>query len=390
MDFYEESLIQHRHYHGKIEVQSKVAIETPHDLSVAYTPGVAEPCKKIAEDPETAYTYTCKSNTIAVVSNGTAVLGLGNIGALASLPVMEGKSILFKRFGGVNAFPVCIDCKTPDEVIATVKAIAPSFGGINLEDIKSPDCFEIERVLERDLDIPVFHDDQHGTAIVVTAALINALKVVGKNLSDVRIVLNGPGAAGFAIIKMLLYAGARNIIACDRRGIIIEGREGIVNHKIELSQITNPDGISGDLADALRGADVFIGVSSAGILTQDMVRTMAQDPIVFAMANPVPEISYDEGIAAGAAVMGTGRSDNPNQINNLLCFPGIFRGALSVRARDINYDMKLAAAHAIASLISDDERRPDYIIPSALEPRVADAVSAAVAQKAKETGVARI
>lgn len=390
MDFYEEALKRHEAHHGKVEVVSKLPIETQDDLSVAYTPGVAEPCRKIAENPDDAYRYTCKANTIAVVSNGTAVLGLGNIGATASLPVMEGKSVLFKRFGGVDAFPVCIDAKTPEEVIQAVRFIAPTFGGINLEDIKSPDCFKIEQTLERELDIPVFHDDQHGTAIVVTAAFLNALKVVGKKIGDVKVVLNGPGAAGTAIIKMLLHAGVKNIIACDRHGAIYKNREWNKDHKIELAQITNPEQLEGELADVLPGADVFIGVSTAGALTAEMIKTMASDPIVFAMANPVPEIGYDDAKAAGVAVMGTGRSDKPNQINNLLCFPGIFKGALSVRARDINYEMKLAAAYAIADLVTDDRRSPEYIIPSALDPQVAEAVATAVAKAAKETGVARI
>ena len=390
MDFYEEALKRHEAHHGKVEVVSKLPIETQDDLSVAYTPGVAEPCRKIAENPDDAYRYTCKANTIAVVSNGTAVLGLGNIGATASLPVMEGKSVLFKRFGGVDAFPVCIDAKTPEEVIQAVRFIAPTFGGINLEDIKSPDCFKIEQTLEKELDIPVFHDDQHGTAIVVTAAFLNALKVVGKEIGDVKVVLNGPGAAGTAIIKMLLHAGVKNIIACDRHGAIYKNREWNKDHKIELAEITNPEQLKGELADVLPGADVFIGVSTAGALSAEMIKTMASDPIVFAMANPVPEIGYDDAKAAGVAVMGTGRSDKPNQINNLLCFPGIFKGALSVRARDINYEMKLAAAYAIADLVTDDKRNPEYIIPSALDPQVAEAVAAAVAKAAKETGVARI
>ena len=390
MDFYEEALKRHEAHHGKVEVVSKLPIETQDDLSVAYTPGVAEPCRKIAENPDDAYRYTCKANTIAVVSNGTAVLGLGNIGATASLPVMEGKSVLFKRFGGVDAFPVCIDAKTPEEVIQAVRFIAPTFGGINLEDIKSPDCFKIEQTLEKELDIPVFHDDQHGTAIVVTAAFLNALKVVGKKIGDVKVVLNGPGAAGTAIIKMLLHAGVKNIIACDRHGAIYKNREWNKDHKIELAEITNPEQLKGELADVLPGADVFIGVSTAGALNAEMIKTMASDPIVFAMANPVPEIGYDDAKAAGVAVMGTGRSDKPNQINNLLCFPGIFKGALSVRARDINYEMKLAAAYAIADLVTDDKRSPEYIIPSALDPQVAEAVAAAVAKAAKETGVARI
>lgn len=389
MDFYKEALIRHEAAQGKIETIAKLPIETADDLSVAYTPGVAEPCREIAKDINEAYRYTCKANTIAVVSNGTAVLGLGNIGATASLPVMEGKSVLFKRFGGVNAFPVCIDADTPEKVIETVKAIAPSFGGINLEDIKSPDCFEIEEVLERELDIPVFHDDQHGTAIVVTAALLNALKVVDKTIEEAKIVLNGPGAAGTAIIHMMQHAGATNIIAVDEFGILYPGRDPLPGHKLKLADETNPTQMQGSLADALVGADVFVGVSVAGALKPEMIASMAKDPIVFAMANPTPEIGYDEAKEAGVAVMGTGRSDKPNQINNLLCFPGLFRGALAVRARDINYDMKLAAAYAISGLVSDADRGPEYIIPSALDERVALAVAHAVAKAAIDTGVAR-
>ena len=390
MDFYAEALIRHEAAQGKIETVPKLPIENVDDLSVAYTPGVAEPCRKIAQNIDDAYRYTCKANTIAVVSNGTAVLGLGDIGATASLPVMEGKSVLFKRFGGVNAFPICIDANTPEEVIATVKAIAPSFGGINLEDIKSPDCFEIEQVLERELDIPVFHDDQHGTAVVVTAALLNALKVVGKDIANVKIVLNGPGAAGTAIIKMMQHAGATDITAVDEFGILYPGRDPLPGHKLQLAEETNPTRMQGGLADALVGADVFVGVSVAGALKPEMIASMASDPIVFAMANPTPEIGYDEAKAAGVAVMGTGRSDKPNQINNLLCFPGLFRGALAVRARDINYDMKLAAAKAISDLVPDEDRSAEYIIPSVLDPRVAEGVARAVAQAAVDTGVARL
>ena len=389
MDFDAASLELHAEKHGKLEVTSNCTIETNDDLATVYTPGVAAPCREIAKNPDDAYTYTIKSRTIAVVSNGTAVLGLGNIGALAAMPVMEGKSALFKRFGGVDAFPICIDAKTPDEVIAAVKAIAPTFGGVNLEDVKSPDCFEIERVLERDLDIPVFHDDQHGTAIVVTAALTNALKVVGKELSEVRIVLNGTGAAGTAIIKMLVAAGAKHVVGLDSKGAIYKGREHLNVYKEELAEITNRERREGSLADVVEGADVFIGTSVPGILTKDMVRSMAEDPIVFAMANPVPEIMYDEAKEAGAAVMATGRSDTPNQVNNLLAFPGIFAGALDVRSRDINTEMKLAAAHAIAGLVTDDERSADYIVPSALEPRVAASVREAVGRAAIETGEAR-
>ena len=385
MDYYAESLKMHEKYQGKVYMGSKVSIETRDDLSTAYTPGVAEPCVKIHENPEEAYRYTCKANTIAVVTDGSAVLGLGNIGGLAGLPVMEGKCVLFKRFGDVNAFPICLDTQVPEEVVAAVKAIAPTFGGINLEDIKSPQCFEIERILERDLDIPVFHDDQHGTAVVVTAGLLNALRVVGKDIADVKIVQNGPGAAGNAIIKMLVAAGATHIVACDSRGVLYNGRtENMDPYKQELAEMTNEEGITGSLADALVGADVFIGTSKGNLLTQDMIRTMAPNPVVFAMANPTPEIPYVDAVAAGAAVAATGRSDTPNQINNLLCFPGLFRGALRVRARDITEEMKVAAAHAIADIITPEELGPENIIPSALDPRVADAVADAVAKAAVE------
>ena len=385
MDYYAESLKMHEKYQGKVYMGSKVSIETRDDLSTAYTPGVAEPCVKIHENPEEAYRYTCKANTIAVVTDGSAVLGLGNIGGLAGLPVMEGKCVLFKRFGDVNAFPICLDTQVPEEVVAAVKAIAPTFGGINLEDIKSPQCFEIERILERDLDIPVFHDDQHGTAVVVTAGLLNALRVVGKDIADVKIVQNGPGAAGNAIIKMLVAAGAKHIVACDSRGVLYNGRtENMDPYKQELAEMTNEEGITGSLADALVGADVFIGTSKGNLLTQDMIRTMAPNPVVFAMANPTPEIPYADAVAAGAAVAATGRSDTPNQINNLLCFPGLFRGALRVRARDITEEMKVAAAHAIADIITPEELGPENIIPSALDPRVADAVADAVAKAAVE------
>ena len=389
MDFDAASLALHAAHAGKLEVRSNCRIETNDDLSTVYTPGVAAPCREIAADPDDTYIYTIKARTIAVVSNGTAVLGLGDIGPQAAIPVMEGKSALFKRFGGVDAFPICVDARTPEEVIAAVKAIAPTFGGINLEDIKSPDCFEIEAVLERDLDIPVFHDDQHGTAIIVTAALENALKVVDKRLEEVKVVLNGTGAAGTAILKMLVAAGARHVVGIDSKGAIYEGRPGLNKYKAELAAITNQGREQGGLAEVIAGADVFIGTSVPGALTQAMVRSMAENPIVFAMANPTPEIMYDAAKEAGAAVMATGRSDMPNQVNNLLAFPGIFAGALAVRARDINTPMKLAAAGAIAGLVGDDERSADYIIPSALEPRVVQAVKAAVAKAAVESGVAR-
>ena len=389
MDFYAASLELHAAHHGKISVESKVPLETRDDLSTAYTPGVAQPCLAIAEDPATAYTYTAKGNAVAVVSDGSAVLGLGNIGAAAAAPVMEGKSVLFKRFGGVDAYPICLDTQDTEEIIKCVKAIAPVFGGINLEDISSPRCFEIEQRLEAELDIPVFHDDQHGTAIVVTAALMNALRLTGRNIADVRVVRNGPGAAGTAITQMLMVAGVRDIICCDRTGALVPGRAKLDVHKAELAEITNPRRFSGTLAEALVGADVFVGVSAANALSQDMVREMAPNPIVFAMANPVPEIMYEDALAAGAAVVGTGRSDTPNQINNVLAFPGIFRGALDARARNITPEMKLAAARAIAGLVTDAELRADYIVPGALDPRVAPAVAAAVAEAARTAGVAR-
>lgn len=391
MDYYKKALEMHEEHKGKIKVVSKVPVKTREDLSTAYTPGVAEPCREIAKDPSAAYTYTAKSNLVAVVSNGTAVLGLGNIGAAASQPVMEGKAILFKEFGGVDAFPICLDTEDPEKVIEAVRLLAPVFGGINLEDISSPNCFYIEETLEKELDIPVFHDDQHGTAIVVTAALLGALRVVKKDIGSIKVVVNGPGAAGTAIIKMLLAAGVKNVIVCDENGILYKDRGvGIQDHKKMLCEITNKEDLRGDLSDAIKGADVFIGVSVAGALKPEMAKTMAKDAIVFAMANPTPEILPDEAKAAGVRVIGTGRSDFANQINNVLAFPGVFKGALSVRARDINTAMKVAAAHAIADLVSDEERSEDYIIPGAFDPRVAQAVADAVAKAARETGVARL
>ncbi|MEG1445884.1 MAG: malic enzyme-like NAD(P)-binding protein [Ruthenibacterium sp.] len=391
MDYNKAALALHAAHHGKIEVTSKVPVKTRDDLSTAYTPGVAEPCRKIAADANEAYTYTAKGNLVAVVTNGTAVLGLGNIGPAAALPVMEGKAILFKEFGGVDAFPICLDANDPEQVIAAVRMLAPTFGGINLEDIASPACFYIEQTLEKELDIPVFHDDQHGTAIVVTAALLGALRVVKKDIGAIRVVLSGPGAAGTAIIKMLLATGVKNVIACDENGILYKTRGvGIVDHKKELCDVTNLSDMRGTLADAVAGADVFIGVSVGGALKPEMAKSMAKDAIVFAMANPSPEIMPEDASAAGVRVIGTGRSDYPNQINNVLAFPGVFKGALSVRARDINSAMKVAAAHAIADLVPEDERCETYIIPSAFDPRVADAVAAAVAKAARETGVARI
>ena len=390
MDYNKAALEMHETHHGKVGITSKVEVRTRDDLSTAYTPGVAEPCRKIKENPDDVYKYTFKGNMVAVVSNGTAVLGLGDIGPEAGLPVMEGKAVLFKEFGGVDAFPICIDAHDAASVIAACKAIAPTFGGINLEDIKSPECFEIEETLERELDIPVFHDDQHGTAIVVTAALINALRVVGKKMEDVHIVLNGPGAAGTAIIKMLMTAGAKDIIAVDQFGTLYKGCNSAEAHKNWLGEVTNPRQVKGGLKEALEGADVFIGVSKPGILTTELCKTMNKDAIVFAMANPTPEIMPDEAKAGGVRVMATGRSDFPNQVNNVLCFPGLFKGALSVRARDINDQMKLAAAYAIADLITDDDRSEENIIPGAFDPRVAQAVADAVAQAARDTGVAHI
>lgn len=375
---------------GKIAVVPTKPLASQHDFSLAYSPGVAEPCLEIVKNPLDAYKYTGKGNLVAVITNGTAVLGLGNIGALAGKPVMEGKSMLFKVFADIDAFDIEVDATDTDRFVETVKAIAPTFGGINLEDIKSPECFEIEETLERELDIPVFHDDQHGTAIVVTAALINALRVVGKKMEDVHIVLNGPGAAGTAIIKMLMTAGAKDIIAVDQFGTLYKGCNSAEAHKNWLGEVTNPRQIKGGLKEALEGADVFIGVSKPGILTTELCKTMNKDAIVFAMANPTPEIMPDEAKAGGVRVMATGRSDFPNQVNNVLCFPGLFKGALSVRARDINDKMKLAAAYAIADLITDDDRSEENIIPGAFDPRVAEAVANAVAKAARESGVARL
>lgn len=378
MDYAEAALQLHRENKGKISVASRIPLETREDLSTAYTPGVAAPCLEIQKDKTDAYTYTAKGNLVAVVTDGTAVLGLGDIGPEAAMPVMEGKAVLFKAFGNVDAFPICLATKDTEEIIETVKRIAPVFGGINLEDISAPRCFEIERRLEEELDIPVFHDDQHGTAIVVTAALLNALKLAGKKMEEARVVLNGPGSAGTAIAKMLLHAGVKHMLICDKEGILAEGRENMLPHTTELARLTNPEGRTGVLADAVKGADVFIGVSAAGVLKPEMVKSMNRDAIVFAMANPVPEISYEEAVAAGVRIMATGRSDYPNQINNVLVFPGIFRGALDARARDITYPMKLAAAYAIAGLIDETELREDYIIPSAFDKRVAKAVADAV------------
>ena len=379
MDKKEFALQQHEKWSGKIEITNRANLDTPEDLAVCYTPGVAEPCLEISKDTDLSYKYTRRHNMVAVVTDGTAVLGLGDIGPEAGMPVMEGKCCLFKAFGDVDAFPLCIRSKDVDEIVNTVSLLAGSFGGINLEDISAPRCFEIEQKLKERCDIPIFHDDQHGTAVVTMAAMLNALKVVGKKLDEVTVVTSGAGAAGIAIIKLLIRMGLKEVIMCDRQGAIYEGRDGLNKEKEEMARISNRSMKKGSLADVIKGADVFIGVSAPGTLTQDMVRSMAKDPIIFPMANPVPEIMPDEAKAAGAAVIGTGRSDFPNQINNVLAFPGIFRGALDVRASDINDDMKVAAAHAIANIITDEERNADYIIPNPFDKRVAKAVAEAVA-----------
>ena len=390
MNFFEESLKLHERHAGKMEITSKVKVVTRDDLSLAYTPGVAEPCRKIHENEDDVYKYTSKGNMVAVVTDGTAVLGLGDIGPKAGLPVMEGKSILFKEFAGVNAFPICLDTKDPDEIVTAVKMIAPGFGGINLEDISAPRCFEVEEKLKKELDIPVFHDDQHGTAIVVLAGVINALKVVGKDIKDVKVVVNGAGAAGTAISKLLLVGGVTNLIVCDKVGILYDGIEDVDYAKKDLAKITNPDRLKGDLSTALKGADVFIGVSAPGIVSKEMVSSMNKDSILFAMANPTPEIMPDLAKEAGAKVMGTGRSDFPNQVNNVLVFPGVFKGALEVRAKEINEEMKLAAAYAIASMIPDEELNDENVLPNALDKSISDYVAEAVKKAARETGVARI
>lgn len=390
MNYFEESLKLHERHAGKMEITSKVKVVTRDDLSLAYTPGVAEPCRKIHENEDDVYKYTSKGNMVAVVTDGTAVLGLGDIGPKAGLPVMEGKSILFKEFAGVNAFPICLDTKDPDEIVTAVKMIAPGFGGINLEDISAPRCFEVEEKLKKELDIPVFHDDQHGTAIVVLAGVINALKVVGKDIKDVKVVVNGAGAAGTAISKLLLVGGVTNLVVCDKVGILYDGIEGVDYAKQDLAKITNPEHLKGDLSLALKGADVFIGVSAPGIVSKEMVSSMNKDSILFAMANPTPEIMPDLAKEAGAKVMGTGRSDFPNQVNNVLVFPGVFKGALEVRAKEINEEMKLAAAYAIASMIPAEELNDENVLPNALDKSVSDYVAEAVKKAARETGVARI
>ena len=390
MNYGQIALEKHAEWKGKIEITARAAVDSAEALSIAYTPGVAAPCLEIQKNPEKSYELTRRWNTVAVVTDGTAVLGLGDIGPEAGMPVMEGKCVLFKAFGDVDAFPLCLRTHDVDEIVRTVSLLAGSFGGINLEDIAAPRCFEIERKLKECCDIPIFHDDQHGTAVITLAGLMNALKVVGKKIEDVKIVTSGAGAAGIAIIRLLMAMGLKNVIMTDRRGAIYEGREGLNPVKEEMAKITNFNREAGTLADVIKGADVFIGVSAPGTLTQDMVRTMAKDPIIFACANPTPEIFPDEAKVAGAAVVSTGRSDFPNQINNVLCFPGIFRGALDVRASDINDAMKIASAKALAALVSDEELCADYILPKAFDPRVKNAVAKAAAQAARESGVARI
>ncbi len=389
-DYSLESLQMHYDLKGKIEIASRARVDSKEALSLAYTPGVAKPCLEIQKDPDKSYELTRRWNTVAVVTDGTAVLGLGDIGPEAGMPVMEGKCVLFKEFGGVDAIPLCIRSKETDAIVETVRLLAGSFGGINLEDISAPRCFEIEKRLKECCDIPIFHDDQHGTAVITLAGLINALKLVGKRLDEVKIVTSGAGAAGIAIIRLLISMGLKNVIMTDRQGAIYRGREGLNPIKKEMAEITNHACEKGCLSDVIRKADVFIGVSAPETLTADMVRSMAEDPVIFACANPTPEIFPEEAKAAGAAVVSTGRSDYPNQVNNVLCFPGMFRGALDVRAADINDEMKAAAAHAIAGLVSDAELSADYILPAAFDPRVRDAVAQAVAEAARRSGAARI
>ena len=390
MDYAKESLKMHYDLKGKIEVVSRAKVDSSEALSLAYTPGVAAPCLEIQKDVNKSFELTRRWNTVAVVTDGSAVLGLGDIGPEAGMPVMEGKCVLFKEFGDVDAIPLCIRRHDVDEIVNTVRLLAGSFGGVNLEDISAPRCFEIEKKLKECCDIPIFHDDQHGTAVITMAGLINALKIVGKKLADVKIVTSGAGAAGIAIIKLLISMGLKNVIMTDRHGAIYEGRDNLNAVKEEMAKITNQSHEKGSLADVIKGADVFIGVSAPGTLTKDMVRSMAKDPVIFACANPVPEIYPDEAKGAGAAVVSTGRSDFPNQVNNVLCFPGIFRGALDVHAADINDEMKIAAAYAIAGLVSDEELNPDYILPAAFDSRVKDAVAEATRKAAIESGAARI
>ena len=390
MDKKEFALKKQGEWNGRSERGLGCEVKTMDDLSVAYAPGVAEPCLKIKDDVDLSYTYTRRGNLVAVVTDGTAVLGLGDIGPEAGMPVMEGKCVLFKRFGNVDAFPLCVRSKDVDTIVDTVALLAGSFGGVNLEDISAPRCFEIEKKLKERCDIPIFHDDQHGTAVVVLSAMINALKLVNKKIEDIEVVVNGSGAAGIAITKLLMKTGLKNVVLCDTKGAIYEGRDNLNPIKEEMAKISNLNKKQGNLADVIKGADVFIGVSAPGVLTAEMVGTMAKDPIVLAMANPVPEIMPEEAKKAGVAVMGTGRSDFPNQINNVLAFPGLFRGALDVRAKDINDEMKLAAAYAIASIVSDEELNPDYIIPNSFNEKVTPAVAKAVAKAARDTGVARL
>lgn len=390
MNLNEEALKMHKDYQGKLMVKTKVAVNDEHDLSLAYSPGVAAPCLEIEKDNDKIYDYTNKANFVAVVTDGSAVLGLGDIGAAASMPVMEGKAVLFKEFGGVDAFPICLDESDPDKLIEIVKKMESVWGGINLEDIKAPQCFYIEERLKEELNIPVFHDDQHGTAIITIAGLINSLKIVDKKIEDIKVVVNGAGAAGVSIIDLLLAEGVKDIIALDSKGAIYEGRDNLNDSKKELAKITNKNNKAGDLAEIMKGTDVFIGVSIANLVSKEMVRSMNADPIIFAMANPVPEIMPDDAFEAGAKIVGTGRSDFPNQVNNVLAFPGIFRGALDVRAKEINKKMKQAAAYALADLIAEEDLEPDYVIPKPFDPRVGPHVAAAVAQAAIDTGAARI
>lgn len=389
MSIGERALAQHAEWHGKIEVVSRAAVETAEDLAVAYTPGVAAPCLEIQRDPDLSYTYTRRGNLVAVITDGSAVLGLGNIGPVAGMPVMEGKCALFKAFADIDAFPLCVGTQDVDELVETIRLISGSFGGINLEDISAPRCFEVERRLKEACDIPIFHDDQHGTAIVASAALINACRLTGRELATARIVFSGAGAAGISIASLMLELGARDIVLCDVDGALYEGKPGMNPAQERIAAQTNPRGVTGSLADALADADVFVGVSVAGVLSPDMVRSMAPHPIVFALANPVPEIMPNEARAAGAAVCASGRSDFPNQINNVLVFPGVFRGALDVRARDISDGMMVAATHAIAGMVGEDELRADYILPSALDKRVVPVVAAAVAEAARAEGLTR-
>ncbi|APQ76402.1 NAD-dependent malic enzyme [Clostridium botulinum] len=390
MDIKEKSLMVHKKFKGKLSIEGKIQVKNKEDLSIAYTPGVAEPCVKINEDKSLVYEYTMKGNTVAVVTNGTAVLGLGDIGPYAGLPVMEGKALLFKEFADIDSFPICIDSKDPEEIIKTVKLIAPGFGGINLEDIKAPECFYIEKKLKEELDIPVFHDDQHGTAIVVLAGIYNALRLVGKKLEEARIVINGAGSAGISICKLLLQAGAKNIIMCDKEGALVKGNSNLNEAQKLIVEVTNKENEKGTLKDVIKGKDVFIGVSAPNILTEEMVTSMNKDSIVFAMANPTPEIMPDNAKKAGARVVATGRSDFPNQINNVLVFPGIFRGALDVRSRVINEEMKLAASKAIASLVQDNELNEEYIIPGAFDKRVAEVVAEEVKKVALKMGLSKL